>query len=410
MTFVTFAQVHEGDDAAGSIAANDHASGGRMSESNLTEERARAALEQVFYPGLKRDIVSLRLVRSVTVRNGRVHVSLVLSTSRDDVPDLLRTAIRERLKEAGAVRSEVQIVPPERHDGMRRDPWADRARLPGVKRVVAVGAGKGGVGKSTVAANLALALNTLGLRVGLMDADIYGPSVPVIIGIEDGAKDVRLTEDRKIIPLEVHGLAVVSFGFFLGPKSPAVWRGPMVGKAVKQFSRGVVWPDLDVLIVDLPPGTGDVPLSLAQSIVVDGAVVVTTPQRLATLEAGKALEMFRKLDTPVLGIVENMSYALCSCGRRSHPFGTGGGERLSAAADVPLLCAVPFEEPVVEGQDAGAPPVLAAPASESARAFFALAHAVAARLGGVESGAEAGVTRAAHAAVRRPRRETPHRG
>lgn len=380
-----------------------------MSENSPTEVQARAALAGVLYPGLKRDIVSLGLVRSVTVRNGRVHVSLVLSTAREDVPDLLRAAIRERLAAAGAVRTEVQIVPPERH-GSNRDPWADRARLPNVKRVVAVGAGKGGVGKSTVAANLALALHGLGLRVGLMDADIYGPSLPVIIGIEDGAQQVRLTEDRKIIPLEVHGLAVVSFGFFLGPQSPAVWRGPMVGKAVKQFSRGVVWPELDVLVVDLPPGTGDVPLSLAQSIVVDGAVVVTTPQRLATLEAGKALEMFRKLDVPVLGIVENMSYALCTCGRRSHPFGTGGGEALAAAADVPLLCAVPFEEPVVEGQDAGAPPVLASPDSAAARAFISLAETVATRLGGAEVDAERAVTRAAHGAVRRSRPETSHRG
>lgn len=380
-----------------------------MADDSLTEEQVRAALERVPYPGLKRDIVSLRLVRSVTVRNGRVHVSLVLSTTREDVPDLLRAAIRERLAEAGAVRTEVQIVPPERRGG-KLDPWADRARLPGVKRVVAVGAGKGGVGKSTVAANLALALHGLNLRTGLMDADIYGPSLPVIMGIEDGARHVRLTDDRKIIPLEIHGLSIVSFGFFLGPQSPAVWRGPMVGKAVKQFSRGVVWPELDVLVVDLPPGTGDVPLSLAQSIVVDGAVVVTTPQRLATLEAGKALEMFRKLDVPVLGIVENMSFAQCACGRRSHPFGTGGGERLAAASDVPLLAAVPFEEPVVEGEDAGAPPVLAAPDSGTARAFVALAEQVASRLGGVQIETERAVTRAAHAAVRRSPRGTAGHG
>ncbi|HEU5209936.1 MAG TPA: Mrp/NBP35 family ATP-binding protein [Longimicrobiales bacterium] len=380
-----------------------------MVESSLTEEQVRAALARVPYPGLKRDIVSLRLVRSVAVRNGRVHVSLVLSTTREDVPDLLRAAIRERLAEAGAVRTEVQIVPPERRGG-KLDPWADRARLPGVKRVVAVGAGKGGVGKSTVAANLALALHGLNLRTGLMDADIYGPSLPVIMGIEDGARHVRLTDDRKIIPLEIHGLSIVSFGFFLGPQSPAVWRGPMVGKAVKQFSRGVVWPELDVLVVDLPPGTGDVPLSLAQSIVVDGAVVVTTPQRLATLEAGKALEMFRKLDVPVLGIVENMSFAQCACGRRSHPFGAGGGERLAAAADVPLLAAVPFEEPVVEGEDAGAPPVLAAPDSGTARAFVTLAEEVASRLGGVQIETERAITRAAHAAVRRSHRGTAGHG
>lgn len=343
----------------------------------LTGQDARSALAEVRYPGLQRDIVSLGLVRGVAVRNGRVHVSLVLSTGRADVPDLLRGAIRERLAAAGAVRSEVQILAPAQI-ATRRDPWAGRQSLPGVSRVIAVGAGKGGVGKSTVAVNLALALLGRGLRVGVLDADIYGPSVPVLVGLEDGAKQVEMTERRQIVPLEALGLSVVSFGFFLGPESPAVWRGPMVGKAVKQFSRGVVWPELDVLVVDLPPGTGDVPLSLAQAIAVDGAVVVTTPQRLAVLEAAKAVSMFRKLDVPVLGIVENMSHATCGCGRRSFPFGRGGGERLSDSEGVPLLGSVPFEETTMEGGDDGAPAVIAFPEGETARAFVAIAERLAA--------------------------------
>ncbi|MFO7262109.1 MAG: P-loop NTPase [bacterium] len=355
----------------------------------ITEAEVRAALAEVAYPGLNRDIVSLGLVRSVAVRNGHVHVSLVLSTRREEVPDLLRAAIRERLAAAGAVRSEVQILPPGRlpiagrHAAPAvRDPWADRGRLPNVARIVAVGAGKGGVGKSTVAANLALALalKALGLRIGLLDADIYGPSIPVILGIEDGAQRVEL-RDGRILPLEAHGLAVVSFGFFLGPQSPAVWRGPMVGKAVKQFSRGVLWPELDVLVVDLPPGTGDVPLSLAQSVVVNGAVVVTTPQRLAALEAAKAAEMFVKLDVPVLGVVENMGWAQCECGRRSYPFGRGGGEWLAGQARVPLLGVVPFEEDVVTDEDAGAAPVVARPEGATARAFHAIAERVAHAIG-----------------------------
>ncbi|HEX7049524.1 MAG TPA: P-loop NTPase [Longimicrobiales bacterium] len=347
-----------------------------MNPDPLTEADVRRALAEVPYPGLKRDIVALGLVRSVAVRNGRVHVSLALSTEREEVPDLLRTAIREKLRAAGAVRSEVQILPPERRTAGVADPWAGRGRLPGVRHVVAVGAGKGGVGKSTVAAGLAVALRARGRRVGLLDADIYGPSLPVILGIEDGAARVGLTEDRKILPLEVHGMALVSFGFFLGPESPAVWRGPMVSKAVKQFAHGVLWPELDVLVVDLPPGTGDVPLSLAQAVVVDGAVVVTTPQRLAALEAAKALEMFRKLGAPVLGVVENMSYALCTCGRRSHPFGSGGGEALARTAGAPLLGAVPFDETVVEGTDHGAPPGVAEPTGAVARAFASIADAV----------------------------------
>jgi len=345
----------------------------------MTEDAVRATLATVCYPGLGRDIVSLGLVRSITIRDDRVHVSLALSTERDDVPDLLRSEIRERLQEAGAARSEVQIATPGR-TAESRDPWADRGRLPNVRKVVAVGAGKGGVGKSTVAVNLALALGDSGCRVGILDADIYGPSVPVLLGLEDGATRIRVSEEKQIVPLDAFGLSVVSFGFFLGPESPAVWRGPMVGKAVKQFSRGVLWPDLDVLVVDLPPGTGDVPLSLAQSIVVDGAVVVTTPQRLAVLEAGKAVEMFRKLDVPILGLVENMAFAECACGRRSHPFGQGGGARLAGEVDVALLGAVPFEEETVGGGDTGEPVVLRFPETSTVQVFRRIADGVTDRL------------------------------
>ncbi len=364
-----------------------------MSHEAVTESTVRAALAEVLYPGLNRDIVSFGMVRSVTVHNGRVHVSLVLAGAREEVPDQLRAAIREKLAGIGAVRSEVQILPPEGRVPGMSDPWADRSRLPGVARVVAVGSGKGGVGKSTVAVNLALALRLEGLRVGLMDADIYGPSIPVILGIEDGAQRVRMTPDKKILPLEAHGLAVVSFGFFLGPDSPAVWRGPMVSKAVKQFSRGVVWPELDVLVVDLPPGTGDIPLSLAQSVVVDGGIVVTTPQRLSVQEAEKAVGMFSRLDVPVLGVVENMSYSVCECGRRSHPFGRGGGSALAERLDIPLLAELPFEEPVMSGEDRGAPPVVEHPESDASRAFHALADGALARLGFTRvggGGAEAG--------------------
>lgn len=353
-----------------------------MSEQRpISEADVRAALAGVSYPGLNRDIVSFGMVRSVAVREGRVHVSLVLAGGRPEVEDALRSSIRERLAGIGAVRTEVQIRPPERSAPGTTDPWRDRARLQGVKRIIAVGSGKGGVGKSTVAANLALAFRRLGLRSGLLDADIYGPSVPMIMGIEDGAHQVEMTPDRKILPLEAHGVAVVSFGFFLGPESPAVWRGPMVSKAVRQFSRGVVWPDLDVLVVDLPPGTGDVPLSLAQSVVVDGGIVVTTPQRLAVQEAEKAVTMFRKLDVPVFGIVENMSYSQCECGRRSHPFGRGGGAELARGAGVALLAELPFEPGVVEGEDRGAPPVLDAPQGAMAEAVCAMSESMVAELG-----------------------------
>lgn len=345
----------------------------------LTEDMVREVLAQVAYPGLRRDIVALGLVRSVAVRNDRVHVSLTLSTEREDVPGLLRAAISERLARAGAIRTEIQLLTPQRKP-VERDPWARQGRLPGARRIVAVGAGKGGVGKSTVAVNLALSLRADGLKVGVLDADIYGPSVPVILGLEDGAFRARMTPEKQIIPLEAHGLSVVSFGFFLGAESPAVWRGPMVGKAVTQFSRGVVWPGLDVLVVDLPPGTGDVPLSLAQSVVVDGAIVVTTPQRLSALEAAKAVEMFRTLDVPVLGIVENMSHATCGCGRRSHPFGRGGAAELERTIAVPLLAQLPFDDRIVADGDRGAPTIVETPHSDVAAAVRALAIRVRAAL------------------------------
>lgn len=345
----------------------------------ITEADVRQALTEVSYPGLRRDIVSLGMLRSVAVQNDRVHVSLSVATEREEVPGLLREAVTARLAELGAVRTEVQLLTPSRKPA-DRDPWAKQDRLPGARRIIAVGAGKGGVGKSTVAVNLALALQQTGLRVGVLDADIYGPSVPILLNLEDGARQARMTDDKRILPLEAYGLSVVSFGFFLGAESPAVWRGPMVGKAVTQFSRGVVWPDLDVLVVDLPPGTGDVPLSLAQSVVVDGAVVVTTPQRLASLEAAKAVAMFTTLNVPVLGIVENMSHASCSCGRVWRPFGSGGGEALALDAGVPLLGQLPFEEGVVADADRGAPAMIAAPDAELAHVMHAIADQVRAAL------------------------------
>ncbi|HRP08533.1 MAG TPA: Mrp/NBP35 family ATP-binding protein [Gemmatimonadales bacterium] len=341
----------------------------------ITEADVRAALSEVPYPGLRRDIVSLGMLRSVTLNNDRVHVSLTVATEREEVPGLLRAAVKERLERAGALRTEVQLLTPERKPA-EGDPWRKQGRLSNARSVIAVGAGKGGVGKSTVAVNLALALQRQGARTGILDADIYGPSVPMLLGIEDGARHTRMTPEKQIIPLSAHGLAVISFGFFIGPRSPAVWRGPLVSKAVTQFARGVVWPELDVLVVDLPPGTGDVPLSLAQAVLLDGAIVVTTPQRLATAEAAKAIDMFRTLEVPLLGVVENMSHATCECGRRSHPFGTGGGGALANHAGVPLLGQLPFADGIVDGGDSGTPAVLAEPQGEFSTAMDAIAAVV----------------------------------
>jgi ATP-binding protein involved in chromosome partitioning len=240
-----------------------------------------------------------------------------------------------------------------------------------VRHVIAVGAGKGGVGKSTVAVNLALAFARDGLRTALLDADIYGPSLPILLGIEDGASRVRMSSEKHILPLEAHGLPMISFGFFLGEGSPAIWRGPMVSKAVKQFARGVAWPDLDVLVVDLPPGTGDVPLSLAQAVALSGAVIVTQPPRVAAAEARKAAEMFRSLDVPLLGVVENMS----------GPFGRGAGRAVAAQLDVPFLGEIPFDDAIVSEGDEGVPTMIARPESATGVAFDHIASGVARALG-----------------------------
>ena len=350
----------------------------------LDADTVRNALGDIHYPGLTRDLVSFGMVQHVSVCGTQVKVQLALRTEDASIPERLRTRIGERLVAMGASLVTVEIVPPPAaarplphapNDRAPRagvpDPWAEQVRLSGVRDVIAVGAGKGGVGKSTVAVSLALALVRAGFVVGLLDADIYGPSVPILLGIEDGATRVRMTTEKHIIPLEIHGLTLISFGFFLGEGSPAIWRGPMVSKAVKQFARGVEWPQLDILIVDLPPGTGDIPLSLVQAIEVSGAVVVTQPQRLAGVEARKAGEMFTQLGVPVLGVVENMSGA----------FGSGGGAVVASELGVPLLGTVPFDANVVSEGDAGTPTVVARSGSEFSQSFDAIGRQIVEALG-----------------------------
>lgn len=342
----------------------------------LTPELVSEALRGVRYPGLSRDVVSFGMVEHVSACDGRVKVQLAIRTNDAHVPDQLRASIAAVLEPLGARSVAVEIVSPATTTPRPTvrgtpDPWAEQARLASVRHVIAVGAGKGGVGKSTVAVNLALALARDGLRAGLLDADIYGPSLPILLGIEDGAQHVRMSPDKHILPLDAYGLPMISFGFFLGEGSPAVWRGPMVSKAVKQFARGVAWPELDVLVVDLPPGTGDIPLSLAQSVALSGAIVVTQPPRVAAAEARKAAAMFRTLEVPVLGIVENMS----------GPFGRGTGRLVSAELGVPFLGEVPFDADIVGEGDRGVPTMVARPASPAGTAFDAVAQAVAGALG-----------------------------
>jgi len=342
------------------------------------------ALRGVVYPGLTRDLVSFGMVQHVSVCDGRVKVQLALHTRDASIPSRIQAAIAEALLPLGVIAVAVEIVEPAPRSGVvtpraSTDPWSEQVRLSSVRHVIAVGAGKGGVGKSTVAVNLALALAREGLRTALLDADIYGPSLPILLGIEDGASRVRMSSEKHILPLEAHGLPMISFGFFLGEGSPAIWRGPMVSKAVKQFARGVAWPELDVLVVDLPPGTGDIPLSLAQAVALSGAVIVTQPPRVAAAEARKAAEMFRSLDVPLLGVVENMS----------GPFGRGAGRTVAAELDVPFLGEIPFDDAIVSEGDEGVPTMVSRPESVSGVAFDHIASGVARALGWERVSAEA---------------------
>lgn len=351
---------------------------GLVSARALTEDSIRAALGAAPFPAATTNDSGRFLgdaVQHVSVCGARVRVVLALQVSAaSELADIESTVV-SRVHALAPCDVEVVIRRPEHSRAPRLrsagDPWAGQVRLARVRHVIAVGAGKGGVGKSTVAVNLALALARNGLRVGLLDADIYGPSLPILLGIEDGNSRVRMTPDKHIVPLEAHGLALVSFGFFLGEQSPAIWRGPMVARAVTQFARGVAWPDLDLLIVDLPPGTGDVPLSLAQAIELSGAIVVTQPARVATVEARKAWRMFASVDVPVLGMVENMTGA----------FGTGVGAAVCADLDVPFLGALPFDPDVVRDGDAGTPTMIARADGATGRIFTQIAERVAERLG-----------------------------
>ena len=345
-------------------------------DGELAADTVIDALRRVPYPGLTRDLVSFGMVEDVAVQDGHVTVSLGVHTRNDEVRAALDERVRGAVLQIGAVSVTVELVVPKPKTALpvrqgTADPWESQVRLASVQHVIAVGAGKGGVGKSTVAVNLALALAHDGLRVGLLDADIYGPSLPILLGIEDGRERVRMSPEKYILPLEAHGLPMISFGFFLGEGSPAIWRGPKVSKAVKQFSRGVAWPQLDVLVVDLPPGTGDIAISLAQAVTVSGAVIVTQPPRVAVAEAHKAAQMFRTLEVPLLGVVETMS----------GPFGRGAGRTVAEELGAAFLGSVPFDASIVAEGDAGTPTMVARPHSATAAAFETIARDVATALG-----------------------------
>lgn len=333
------------------------------------------ALKRVIDPDLRKDIVSLGFVKNLAIDDGRVSFTIELTTPACPVKDLMK----EQSVAAVSSLQGVEAVDVTMSATVRSvtAPEHGRPPLPGVKNVIAVGAGKGGVGKTTVAVNLALALAKAGSRVGILDGDIYGPNVPLMLGL----KAQLASNGRQIVPAEKYGIQVVSIGFMTDDDAPVIWRGPMVHGAIQQFFRDVAWRDLDYLIIDMPPGTGDVALSLSQTVPVAGAVVVTTPQQVSLSDSRRAVRMYQKLNVPTLGIVENMSYYACpNCHHESDIFGYGGGERVATEIGIPFLGRLPVYQPISVGSDRGIPLVVAEPEAAATRAFLHIAEQVAAQI------------------------------
>jgi ATP-binding protein involved in chromosome partitioning len=327
-------------------------------------------LRQVPYPGFSRDIVSFGLVKDIEVSSTGVTIHLAPSTSQPEVLQGIETAVREAVGAMTGVTGRVDVVATPAAPPRPRGPQP----IPGVEAIVAVASGKGGVGKSTVATNLALALATLRPGVGLMDADVYGPSIPLMLGIDERG---RAAEGRRLVPVERHGLRVISMGMFIGEATPVIWRGPMVTKLITEFLRNVEWGALDVLVIDLPPGTGDVQLTLTQQAPITGGVIVTTPQDVALADVQRGVQMFRQVGTPVLGVVENMSYHVCpGCGAQADLFGHGGGAEMARRLGIPLLGEIPLVTSIREAGDRGLPIVAADPAHPQSRAFREIAERV----------------------------------
>lgn len=341
----------------------------------VTESAVLEALRAVRDPDLHRDIVSLGFVKHVQVTEGEVAFTIELTTPACPVKDQMKAQAEAAVRQLAGVSSvRVEMTASVRQAGSM---LSGRQPVPGVKNVIAVGAGKGGVGKTTVSVNLAMALARHGSRVGLLDGDIYGPNVPHMLGVNTQLS----TDGEKIVPAEQHGVQVVSMGFLTSDDSPVIWRGPMLHGVIQQFFRDVRWGELDYLVVDMPPGTGDVALSLSQTVPVSGAIVVTTPQTVSVADTRRAIRMYEKLNVPTLGVVENMSHFVCpSCGHESDVFGKGGGERFAADAGVPFLGRIPLYEPIRIGSDTGVPIVVAEPESVPGRAFVSAAAQAAAQI------------------------------
>jgi ATP-binding protein involved in chromosome partitioning len=336
----------------------------------VTADQVLAALGQVLEPEVNRDLISLGMAHNVTARDGVVSFTIRLREAGTPLQVPIERRARRALMAIPGVK-EVQIS----FETSPRSFLRDTSRLNlDAKFVVAVASSKGGVGKSTVAVNLAVALGQMGQRVGLLDGDIHGPNVPLMMGIPD---EQPVAFGDRMFPPQAHGVTVMSMGLLVPPDAPVIWRGPMMHQAIRQLLRDVMWGELDYLVVDLPPGTGDVQLTLTQSLPLAGVVMVTTPQEAALADVIKGGEMFRQLGIPVLGIIENMSHYVCSCCGQAEPiFGEGGGQQLSRKLKVPLLGQVPLDPAVRSGGDAGLPVVLAAPASPAGKSLLQVVEAL----------------------------------
>jgi ATP-binding protein involved in chromosome partitioning len=343
----------------------------------LNQETITQALKSVKYPGYTRDIVSFGIVKNIAVNAGAVSILLQLTGGSPAVAAQIKAEVEKALRAvAGVEQLHVETASSPVSGG--GTPWSQQSKPPGVDRVVAVASGKGGVGKSTVSVNLACALAHLGERVGLLDCDIYGPSIPLMMGIREKP---TVSSAEKLVPPERHGVKLMSMGFLVEDDAPVIWRGPMIMKAIQQFITEVEWAPLDYLLVDMPPGTGDAQLSLCQTVALDGGVIVTTPQEASLGVVRKGIAMFEKVNVPILGIVENMSYFVTPNGERVEIFGHVGGRGEAERRQLPFLGEIPLFTEIRVGGDAGIPVVAGQPGSPAAAAFMAVAHALRKRLG-----------------------------
>lgn len=341
----------------------------------ISELQVQTALKTAIDPNTHKDFVTSKAVRNIKIDGDNVALDVILAYPAQSQLDVIRQIVVDKLKTiAGIGRVDVNVTYKIVSHSVQRGVKL----IPNVKNIIAVASGKGGVGKSTTAVNLALALAAEGAKVGMLDADIYGPSQPTMLGIQ-GRPESR--DGKSLEPMEAHGLQVMSIGFLIDAETPMVWRGPMVTQALEQLLNDTRWRDLDYLVVDLPPGTGDIQLTLAQRVPVTGAVIVTTPQDIALIDARKGLKMFEKVGIPIFGVVENMSIHICSkCGHEEHIFGEGGGEKMSGDYDIEFLGALPLDIRIRQEADNGAPTVVTAPNSRIAEIYKQIARRVAVKV------------------------------